>query len=53
MGNFNFYKTKIIGEVSENIKSSQVIAFDVDELDITNLPMVKAKLNYLKPHVEI
>ena len=42
-----------IGKVSENIKLSQVIAFDVNELDITNLPMVKAKLNYLKPHVVI
>lgn len=42
-----------IGEVSENIKLSQVIAFDVDELDITNLPVVKSKLIYLKPDVVI
>jgi dTDP-4-dehydrorhamnose reductase len=42
-----------IGEVSEIIKKSEVIALDVDELDITNLQMVKNKINDLKPDVVI
>ncbi|MBC2460528.1 dTDP-4-dehydrorhamnose reductase [Clostridium beijerinckii] len=42
-----------IGEVSEAIKKSEVIALDVDELDITNLEQVKNKINNLKPDVII
>lgn len=42
-----------IGEVSENIRGSKVIALDVDELDITNLTQVKEKLNDLRPDVVI
>ncbi|AQS03707.1 dTDP-4-dehydrorhamnose reductase [Clostridium beijerinckii] len=42
-----------IGEVSEAIKKSEVIALDVDELDITNLEQVKSKINNLKPNVII
>lgn len=42
-----------IGEVSENIRDSEVIALDVEELDITNLTQVKEKLNDLRPDVVI
>ena len=42
-----------IGEVPEAIKKSEVIALDVDELDITNLEQVKSKINDLKPDVII
>lgn len=42
-----------IGEVSEVIKKSEVIALDVDDLDITNLELVKNKINDLKPDVVI
>ena len=42
-----------IGLVSEEIKKSEVIALDVDELDITNLEQVTAKFNELKPDVVI
>lgn len=42
-----------IGEVSETIKESNVIALDVEELDITNLEEVKNKINFLKPDVVI
>lgn len=42
-----------ISEVSEAIKKSEVIALDVDELDITNLEQVKSKINDLKPDVII
>lgn len=42
-----------IGEVSEVIKESEIIALDVDELDITNLTQVKEKLDDLKPDVVI
>ncbi|OCA99773.1 dTDP-4-dehydrorhamnose reductase [Clostridium beijerinckii] len=42
-----------IGEVSEVIKESEVIALDVDELDITNLEHVKSKIDDLKPDVII
>lgn len=42
-----------IGEVSEAIKKSEVIALDVDKLDITNVEQVKNKINNLKPDVII
>lgn len=42
-----------IGEVSEAINKSEIIALDVDELDITNLEQVKNKINDLKPDVVI
>lgn len=42
-----------IGEVSEIIKKAEVIALDLDELDITNLQQVKMKINCLKPDVVI
>lgn len=42
-----------IGQVSKVIKESEVIALDVDELDITNLIEVKKMLTYLKPDVVI
>ena len=42
-----------IGEVSEVIKKSEIIALDVDELDITNLEQVKNKINNLKPDIVI
>ncbi|MVX65091.1 dTDP-4-dehydrorhamnose reductase [Clostridium chromiireducens] len=42
-----------IGQVSKNIKESEVIALDVDELDITNLVEVKKMLTSLKPDVII
>lgn len=42
-----------ISEVSESIKNSEVIALDVDKLDITNLTQVKEILNDLKPDVVI
>jgi dTDP-4-dehydrorhamnose reductase len=42
-----------IGQVSELIIKSEVIPLDIDELDITNLEMVKDKLNKLKPDVII
>lgn len=42
-----------IGDVSEIIKESKVIALDLDELDITNAQQVKDKLNCLKPDVVI
>ncbi|MFW2488457.1 dTDP-4-dehydrorhamnose reductase [Clostridium chromiireducens] len=42
-----------IGEVSEAIKKCEVIALDVDELDITDLGQVKNKINDLKPDVVI
>ena len=42
-----------ISEVSENIRNSEVIALDVDKLDITNLTQVKEVLNDLKPDVVI
>ncbi|OPJ61892.1 dTDP-4-dehydrorhamnose reductase [Clostridium chromiireducens] len=42
-----------IGEVSEAIKKCEVIALDVDQLDITNLEQVKNKINDLKPDVVI
>lgn len=42
-----------IGEISDVIKKSEVIALDVDELDITNLNEVKRSLNNLRPEVVI
>ncbi|OOM81530.1 dTDP-4-dehydrorhamnose reductase [Clostridium puniceum] len=42
-----------ISEISENIRNSEVIALDVDVLDITNLNQVKEKLNDWKPDVVI
>lgn len=42
-----------IGETSDVIKKSEVIALDVDELDITNLNEVKILLNNLRPEVVI
>ncbi|NGT79909.1 sugar nucleotide-binding protein, partial [Clostridium perfringens] len=42
-----------IGSVSENIKNSEVIALDVDKLDITSLENVKNALNEEKPDVVI
>ena len=42
-----------IGSVSENIKNSEVIALDVDKLDITSLENVKNVLNEEKPDVVI
>lgn len=42
-----------IGEVSEQIKSSQVVALDVEDLDITKLDQVKKVLLEEKPDVVI
>ncbi|MFH5952330.1 sugar nucleotide-binding protein, partial [Clostridium perfringens] len=42
-----------IGSVSENIKNSEVIALDVDKLDITSLENVKNVLNEENPDVVI
>lgn len=42
-----------IGPISEEIKNYEVIAVDVDELDITNLDQVKKVLTLYKPNVVI
>jgi len=42
-----------IGEISDVIKESNVIALDVEELDITNLEDVKNKIIFLRPDVII
>ncbi|MBB6713523.1 dTDP-4-dehydrorhamnose reductase [Clostridium gasigenes] len=42
-----------IGVVSERIKNSQVIALDVEDLDITNLAQVKEVISREKPDVVI
>lgn len=42
-----------IGKVSDNIKNSEVIALDVDKLDITKLDEVKRVLTDVKPDVVI
>ncbi|MDY5912278.1 MAG: dTDP-4-dehydrorhamnose reductase [Inconstantimicrobium porci] len=42
-----------IGAVSDNIKDAEVLAVDVDKLDITNLKQVKNILNTEKPDVVI
>lgn len=41
------------GKVSDNIKKAEVVALDVDELDITNLTELKEKINEIKPDVVI
>ena len=45
--------TAEIGTVSEVIKTAEVIAVDVDKLDITNLEQVKTILREVKPDVVI
>ena len=42
-----------IGVVSDTIKNSEVMAWDIDELDITKLDEVKAKLKEVNPDVVI
>lgn len=42
-----------IGEIKESLKSSEVIALDVDELDITELKSVKKVLSQYKPDIVI
>jgi len=42
-----------IGQVSKTIKESEVITWDIEELDITSLIEVKKKIDYLKPDVVI
>lgn len=42
-----------IGKVSDNIKNSEVIALDVEELDITKLDEVNRVLTDVKPDVVI
>ncbi len=42
-----------IGEVSDRIKNAEVIAVDIDKLDITNLGQVEKVLNEEKPDVVI
>ena len=42
-----------IGQVSDEIKNSEVFPLDIDELDITNLENVKKVLNEIKPDVVI
>ncbi|MGG7145260.1 dTDP-4-dehydrorhamnose reductase [Clostridium butyricum] len=42
-----------IGEISNIIKEANIIALDVDELNITNLMEVKEKIGFLKPDVVI
>ncbi|MBC2582923.1 sugar nucleotide-binding protein, partial [Clostridium sp. DJ247] len=42
-----------IGKISEKIKKSEVIALDVEELNITNLNQVKDKITEFKPDVVI
>lgn len=42
-----------IGEISEKIKKSEVIALDVEELNITNLNQVKDKITELEPDIVI
>lgn len=42
-----------IGAVSEEIKKSEVVALDIEELDITNLAMVKEVLHREKPEIVI
>lgn len=45
--------TAEIGTVSETVKHAEVIALDVEELDITNLAMVREVLHREKPEVVI
>ncbi len=42
-----------IGDISYRLKNSQVIAFDVDELDITNLSEVNKVITETKPDIII
>jgi dTDP-4-dehydrorhamnose reductase len=42
-----------IGQVSKIIKESEVIALDIDELDISNLIETKKRITHLKPDVLI
>lgn len=42
-----------IGKISDNIKKADVIALDVDELDITNLAQAKEIINKIRPDVVI
>ncbi|CUU46361.1 dTDP-4-dehydrorhamnose reductase [Clostridium beijerinckii] len=42
-----------INEVSENIRKSEIVALDVEELDITNLTQVREILNDVRPDVVI
>lgn len=42
-----------INEVSENIRKSEIVALDVEELDITNLTKVREILNDVRPDVVI
>lgn len=42
-----------IGVISEELKNSEVIALDVEDLDITKLEQVKKVLNEVKPNVVI
>ena len=42
-----------IGEISNIIKEANIMALDVDELNITNLMEVKEKIGFLKPDVVI
>ncbi|NRT70217.1 dTDP-4-dehydrorhamnose reductase [Clostridium beijerinckii] len=51
--NITKYGKAEIDEVSENIRKSEVIALDVDKLDITNLTQVKEILNDVRPDVVI
>lgn len=45
--------TSEIGKISDSLRESEVIALDVDGLDITNLKMVREVLNREKPDVVI
>ncbi|WP_040194941.1 dTDP-4-dehydrorhamnose reductase [Clostridium culturomicium] len=45
--------TAEIGTVSEKVKQAEILALDIDELDITNLEMVKSVLHREKPEVVI
>lgn len=42
-----------IGDISEELKNSEVIALDVEDLDITKLEQVKEVLNSIRPDVVI
>lgn len=42
-----------IGVISEELKNSEVVALDVEDLDITKLEQVKEVLNSIKPDVVI
>jgi dTDP-4-dehydrorhamnose reductase len=42
-----------IGKISDDVKKAEVIALDIDELDITNFNQVKEKVNEIRPDVVI